>query len=107
MKKTFKIVFVGGRDRGYECIKLLYTRKEEPLHIFCMPEDEHEKIKFLPKINKFAQDKKIPITIGSGVEVLTGDGIILLEQVQFENQNKTNASGIISSVRVSLGGTPL
>src|SRR3989338_943923 len=38
-----------------------------------------------------------------GVEVLTGDGIILLEQVQFENQKKVNACEIISSIKDSLG----
>lgn len=62
MKKGLKIIFVGGRDRGYECVKMLHKKKRTPLHIFCMPEDDHEKIKFFPKIIQLAKDKKIPIT---------------------------------------------
>lgn len=68
MKKKLKIVFVGGRDRGYECIKMLCINKQTPLHIFCMQEDEHEKIKLFPKIIQFAKKKKIPITFTKSIK---------------------------------------
>lgn len=63
MKQDLRIVFVGGRDRGYETLKMLHSKKFTPLHIFCMPEDEHEKIKFHPKIAQFAKNNKLPITL--------------------------------------------
>lgn len=68
MKRDLKIIFVGGRDRGYECIQLLHKRKENLAHIFCMPEDEHEKMKFSSKIVQFAKDKNIPITITKSIK---------------------------------------
>lgn len=67
MKKPITVVFVGGKDRGYECIRMLYDRKETLLHIFCMPEDEHEKVKYLPKIVGFAKAKHIPITVTKSI----------------------------------------
>src|SRR5438105_3690570 len=57
------VVFIGGRDRGYDCLKALIEKKEKIIHIFCMPEDNHEKIRFVEEIEKLAHVNNIPITV--------------------------------------------
>lgn len=68
MKKDLKIVFIGGRDRGFECIQMLTKQKYIISHIFCLQEDEHEKIKFFPTIVSYAQKNKIPLTLTKSVK---------------------------------------
>lgn len=76
MRRKLKVVFVGGRDRGYECIKMLYKKGQSILHIFCMQEDDHERIKFYPEIVEFAKIKKIPLTLTKSIKRASAYSII-------------------------------
>lgn len=60
-------------------------------------------IKNPPKYSGRIPGRVIKICKGVGVEVLTGDGIILIEDVQFEDGNRVNATEVFNSVKVSLG----
>lgn len=68
MQKSFGIVFIGGRDRGLECLQALIERDERILHIFCLKEDEHERVKYYLKIRSLAKDKNIPFTLTTTVK---------------------------------------
>lgn len=68
VKTKDKLLFIGGRDRGFECLKALLKIGINIGAIFCMKEDEHEYEKYYTKIEKFANKKKIPIKITNSVK---------------------------------------
>lgn len=63
-----KIVFIGGRDRGLECLQALVEAGEDISHIYCLKEDEHELEKFSPEIEKLAGEAGISIMITKSVK---------------------------------------
>lgn len=68
MQKSSGIVFIGGRDRGLECLQALIKRGEVILHIFCLKEDIHEREKYYLKIQSLAKKKNIPCTLTTTVK---------------------------------------
>lgn len=65
-----------------------------------------------PVINAPSYEGRVPgrivnILKGKGVEVLTGDGIMLIDDVQFEGREPCNATEVIKSVKVTLGVSPV
>lgn len=68
MQKSTGIIFIGGRDRGLECLQALITRSEVILHIFCLKEDIHEREKYYLKIQSLAKKQKIPCTLTTSVK---------------------------------------
>ncbi len=68
VKTKDNIVFIGGRDRGFECLKALSRMGIKIAAIFAMQEDEHEHEKFYKQIEKFAIRKKIPVKITNFVK---------------------------------------
>lgn len=68
MAQTEKIVFIGGRDRGLECLKTLIKAGENIAYIFCMPEDKHERKKYYEEIKDLADKEKIPIKITKSIK---------------------------------------
>lgn len=79
-KDLVRIVFIGGRGFGLECIKRLFERKENLIYVFCMVEDVHEKEKFSLKIQKYLNTNKIPYTLGNTVK--TDSHINLLRKLK-------------------------
>ncbi len=63
-----KIMFIGGRDRGLECITALINSGEKLAYIYCLKEDDHEIEKFSPEIESLAKHNKIPITVTKSVK---------------------------------------
>ncbi|MBI4058781.1 methionyl-tRNA formyltransferase [Candidatus Microgenomates bacterium] len=61
--KNKKLVFIGGRDRGLECLQELLRKGINISYIFCMPEDPHEREKYCDDIKTLADQNHIPIKI--------------------------------------------
>lgn len=68
LKTRSRLVFIGGRDRGFECLKALVKVGVNIAAIFCMREDEHEYEKYYKEIEKFAKRRRIPIKITNSVK---------------------------------------
>ncbi len=79
MKSSKKIVFIGGRDRGFECLQALISLKENVVHIFCMKEDEHEREKFYKNIQLLAKKEKIPFTLTNSIKK---DSVDILKKIE-------------------------
>jgi len=56
------LIFLGGRKRGSECLKLILDQNIEVAHVFCLKEDSHEVV-YYEKIEDVAARAKIPFTI--------------------------------------------
>lgn len=65
--KSKKLVFVGGRDVGLECIQALIKNREELAFIFCMHDEPHEVGQYYKEIAALAKKQKIPIKITKSV----------------------------------------
>lgn len=58
-----RCIFIGGGERGYECLQMLLTTKIIPLTVFCMQEDAHEKIRYAGKIATLCKRHAIPVIL--------------------------------------------
>lgn len=68
MQRDQGIIFIGGTDRGFECLNLLMKHGERILHIFCLEEDSHEKIKYSIQIRDLAKKGGVPFTLTKTVK---------------------------------------
>lgn len=79
IKVKDKLIFIGGRDRGLECLKFLTKKGVNVAAIFCMKEDDHEYEKYYKQVEKLANRKKIPIKITNSVK--TEENIQLIRKL--------------------------
>lgn len=68
MQKGEGIVFIGGRDRGLECINALLKKGETIAYIFCLKEDAHEKEKYSKQIKTLANKASIPVKVTRSIK---------------------------------------
>lgn len=55
-----RILFVGGTRRGLEFVEYLVESKADLVGIYCLREDEHERVKVSPQIEKIAKKNGVP-----------------------------------------------
>lgn len=75
-----KIVFVGGKDIGLECIQTLLKSNENLSHIFCMSEDSHEVEKYSKEIGILAKKEQIPIKVTKSIK--SEENIAILKKIK-------------------------
>lgn len=78
MQEGRNIVFIGGRDRGFECINALIRAGEQLSYIFCLREETHEKEKYYMQIKAFANKVSIPVKVTKSIKA---EDIIMLRDL--------------------------
>ncbi len=58
-----RIILVGGKEHGYQCLKELLRLNQQVVHIFALQEETHEISSFTQKIKEVADKKGIPFLI--------------------------------------------
>lgn len=53
-------IFIGGRDRGLAWVRRLIERRQKPMAVYCLQEDEHEAEKHAPEITRLCGEQGIP-----------------------------------------------
>ena len=56
-------VFIGGRDRGLNWLRILAERRQLPAVVYCLREDDHEAEKHHPEIAAFCQAHSVPCNL--------------------------------------------
>lgn len=73
------IIFIGGRERGLECIEALIKKGEQLSYIFCLKEDPHEKEKYYQQIEALAKKQSIPVKVTRSIQP---EDIILIRNLK-------------------------
>jgi methionyl-tRNA formyltransferase len=60
--KEPSLIYLGGRKRGSQCLKIILQKGIKVSHVFCLKEDLHESIYF-EKVEEVAGKNKIPFTV--------------------------------------------
>lgn len=66
-KKASRILFIGGKQRGLELVRYLIAAGYNLVGIYCQKEEEHEAVKFSPRISSFAKKLKIPFVLARSI----------------------------------------
>jgi methionyl-tRNA formyltransferase len=60
---TRRHLFIGGRDRGLNWLRLLADRRQLPAAVYCLQEDEHETEQTHTQISRFCEMHRVPCKV--------------------------------------------